>query len=275
MRANGIRTWGETTLSWCGYADDIVLFLLSLEGISAATELLDLTFTAFGLTINVSKTETMTINQEQYHDSIICLREEQLKNVKEFKYLGAVLNHHQPNTGEAEVNQRIQLAIVKFAQMSNLLQNFQINLRVRIFFLNSFVRSRLTYSCHQNWNLTSLQYDRLDVTYRKFLRRMVRGGFRYVDEVNNDFRYVISNNQLHTICGTSDVNVFIKQQQRNYAAHVVRMPSGRLSKLLMFNDDKNCKRGRISLTLLDQVIKNENCSIEKFCGLAIAKKNAR
>eukprot|EP00111_Clytia_hemisphaerica_P007839 TCONS_00022791-protein len=104
---------------------------------------------------------------------------------------------------------------------------------------------------------------------------MVRGGFRYVDEVNNDFRYVISNNQLQTICGTSDVNVFIKQQQRNYAAHVVRMPSGRLSKLLMFNDDKNCKRGRISLTLLDQVIKNENCSIEKFCGLAIAKKNAR
>ncbi|XP_066935519.1 uncharacterized protein [Clytia hemisphaerica] len=274
MRASGIRTWGEATLSWCGYADDIVLFLLSLEGISAATELLDLTFTAFGLTINVSKTETMTINQEQHLDSIISLREEQLKNVKEFKYLGAVLNHLQPNTGEAELNQRIQLAIVKFAQMSNLLQNFQINLRVRIFFLNSFVRSRLTYSC-QNWNLTSLQYDRLDVTYRMFLRRMVRGGFRYVDEVNNDFRYVISNNQLHTICGTSDVNVFIKQQQRNYAAHVVRMPSGRLSKLLMFNDDKNCKRGRISLTLLDQVIKNENCSIEKFCGLAIAKKNAR
>eukprot|EP00111_Clytia_hemisphaerica_P012845 TCONS_00037761-protein len=104
--------------------------------------------------------------------------------------------------------------------MSNLLQNFQINLRVCIFFLNSFVRNRLTYSC-QNWNLTSLQYDRLDVTYRMFLRRMVRGGFRYVDEVNHDFRYVISNNHLHTICGTSDVNVFIKQQQRNYAAHVV------------------------------------------------------
>ncbi|XP_066923477.1 uncharacterized protein [Clytia hemisphaerica] len=198
MRASGIRTWGEATLSWCGYADDIVLFLLSLEGISAATELLDLTFTAFGFTINVSKTETMTINQDQYLDSIISLREEQLKNVKEFKYLGAVLNHLQPNTGEAELNQRIQRAIVKFAQMSNLLQNFHINLRVRIFFLNSFVRSRLMHSC-QNWNLTSLQYDRLDVTYRMFLRRMIRGVFRYVDEVNNDFGYVISNNQLHTM----------------------------------------------------------------------------
>ena len=77
------------------------------------------------------------------------------------------------------------------------------------------------------------------------------------------------------LCGTSDVNAFIKQQQRGYVAHVIRMPSDRSSKLLMFNDDKNSKRGRMSLTLLDQVTKNENCSIEKFCGLAISKKNAR
>lgn len=274
MREQNTRNWGETTLSWCGYADDIVLFLLSLEGINAATELLDSTFTTFGLTINVSKTETMTINQDQYFDSIISLRGKQLRNVKEFRYLGAALNYLQPTTGEAELNQRIQLANAKFAEMSNLLQNFQTNLRVRIFFLDSFVRSRLTYSC-QNWNLTSLQYDRLDVTYRMFLRRMIRGGFRYVDEANNDFRHVINNNRLHTICGTSDVNTFIKQQQRGYVAHVVRMPSDRSSKLLMFNDDKNSKRGRMSLTLLDQVTKNENCSIEKFCGLAISKKNAR
>ena len=101
---------------------------------------------------------------------------------------------------------------------------------------------------------------------------MVRGGFRYINEEDNNFRYVINNNQLHSICGTSDVNVFVKQQQRNYAAHIVRMKFGRLSKLLLFNDDKYSKRGRSCLNLLDQVIGNENCTMESFCGLAMSKK---
>ena len=57
-------------------------------------------------------------------------------------------------------------------------------------FLNIFVRSRLCYSC-QNWNLTQHQYDRLDVAYRVFLRRMVRGGFRFRDERNGDYRLVM------------------------------------------------------------------------------------
>ena len=54
--------------------------------------------------------------------------------------------------------------------------------------------------------------DRLDVTYRKFLRRMIRNGFKCIDENNDDFRPVNNNNQLHRICGTKDVNMFIKDQ---------------------------------------------------------------
>ena len=91
-----------------------------------------------------------------------------------------------------------------------------VNLRTRVMFLNSFVRS-------QNWNLTQHQYDRLYMAYRVFLRRMVRGGFRFCDESNGDFRYVVNNDRLHQICGTSDLNLFIKLQQRNYALHVIRM----------------------------------------------------
>ena len=79
----------------------------------------------------------------------------------------------------------------------------------------------MCYAC-QNWNLTQSQYDRLDVAYRVFLRRMVRGSFRFQDERNGNYRYVISNLRLHEICGTSDLSSFIKSQQRNYAMHVIR-----------------------------------------------------
>ena len=67
-------------------------------------------------------------------------------------HLGAYINCPEPSTGDSEINQRIQLACGKFAELSNLLQNFHINLRTRISFLNCFVRSRLTYAC-QNWCL--------------------------------------------------------------------------------------------------------------------------
>ena len=55
-------------------------------------------------------------------------------------------------------------------------------------------------------------------TYRTFLRRMVRNGFKQVDRDSNDFRLVISNDALHTTCGTRDVSHFIKTQQSNYAS---------------------------------------------------------
>ena len=50
--------------------------------------------------------------------------------------------YDEPNTGDSEINQRIQLSQSKFAEMLNLLQNFSINLRTRVMFLNSVVCSR-------------------------------------------------------------------------------------------------------------------------------------
>ena len=85
---------------------------------------------------------------------------------------------------------------------------------------------------------------------------MVRGGFRFRDETNGDYSYVISNVRLHELCGTSDLSSFIKCQQRNYAMHVIRMPFGRNVKSLLFNDDKYVLRGRPAKTLIDQVTQN-------------------
>ena len=87
-----------------------------------------------------------------------------LSNVSEFQYLGAYRDCNQLNTGEKEINHPIQLANAKFQQMSNLIRDFRINLKTRILFLNSFVRSRLVYAC-QNWNLTQQQLDRVDAAY--------------------------------------------------------------------------------------------------------------
>ena len=83
--------------------------------------------------------------------------------------------------------------------------------------------------------------------YRVFLRRMVRGGFRFQDKkmAVTDMSLVHSTQylRLHEICGISDLSSFIKSQHRNYAMHVIRMSWERSIKSLMFNDDKYVLRG--------------------------------
>ena len=129
-------------LEWCGYADDLVLFINSQPGLQNATEILDTLFSKFGLSINTTKTETMIINfheEANYPESIITLRGIPLKNVTEFRYLGCCIKYDEPNNGETEVNQQIQMSQWKFFEMSNLLQNFSIHICTRVTFLNSFV----------------------------------------------------------------------------------------------------------------------------------------
>ena len=130
----------------------------------------------------------------------------------------------------------------------------------------------IRYSC-QNWTLTSAQYDRLDTVYRRFLRRMIRGGFsRQTDCEENQFKFKLTNNKIHNICNTIDLSEFIKTQQKSYAAHLIRTSMERSTKKLLFNDDKYVKVGRTVPSLLDQVIMNNNTTIEGFCNDAMRRK---
>ena len=74
----------------------------------------------------------------------------------------------------------------------------------------------------------------------------------------------MSNVKIQSICGTSDVSCFIRKQQKNFAAHVVRMEMDRSTKKLMFNDDTNHRTGRLTPTLIEQVLKNENSTLDNF-----------
>ena len=276
MRTKKTATDATAQLPWIGYADDLVLFLLDIESLKVATELLNEIFESFGLKINKLKTETMILNHHvignDYPTSIISLGDTPLKNVADFTYLGSNINNEEPSTGDGEINNRIQIATSKFNEMSNLLQNHRINIHTRVKFLDSYVRSRLTYAC-QNWNLSSNQFERLNTTYRSFLRRMVRNGQKYVNEAGNDYRMFISNARLHLICGTNDLDCFVRRQQKNYLSHVVRMNCERSIKQLTFNNDTYKKRGRPIKTLLDQVTDELSISIDEFCTLALKGKD--
>ena len=124
MRNNSLQSWGTSEIPWCGYADDLVLYLLSLEGLQKYIELLEEIFSVFGLVINNTKTETIILNADVVLPSIAKLRGVDLKIVSIFRYLGAYINCQQPHTGEGEINQRFQFACNNFLNYPTFCKTF-------------------------------------------------------------------------------------------------------------------------------------------------------
>ena len=105
------------------------------------------------------------------------------------------------------------------------------------------------------------------------LELKICGGYKRVDAAGdeNQFKFKITNEKLHNICGTHNVSEFIRNQQCNYAGHLVRTSMERSTKQLLFNDDRYTKVGRTVPSLLEQVVQNNNTTIEKFCNGAMSK----
>ena len=80
---------GYYSADWIGYADDIVLMFKDKSSLQRGIDLLTETFKRYQLSINVSKTKTMTINStsEDYPSTIAQLNGVEIKNC--FWYLGS------------------------------------------------------------------------------------------------------------------------------------------------------------------------------------------
>ena len=89
------KLWVSSTIPWCGYVDDLILFMLDIHSLQRATTILDEVFTNYGLCINLSISETMILNdillEDEHPDTIISLDNVPLQNSTEVKYLGSYI----------------------------------------------------------------------------------------------------------------------------------------------------------------------------------------
>ena len=193
-------------------------------------------------------------DEELYPHSICTMKQINIENVKKFKYLGCQIDFKQSGLGQSEISNRINSANSAFQQHKYLLRNFHISLKTRVKFLNSFVRTRLTYGC-QCWSCTKAISQKFDSCYRQMLRKMIWRGFERFEK-DNDFSYKICNIQLHKICKTEDVSTFIQQQQTKYLAHTIRRPNNTATKQLTFESCKRTKKGRKPNTLTSNVVQS-------------------
>ena len=115
------------------------------------------------------------IKWKEYPSSILNINDHRIDNKSSFKYLGTKLTNYQPSAGNTEIKHRKIQASIAFNENRKLLKNYRINLQTRIHFLNSLVRSRLTYNC-QTWPLTKAQTGTLNASYVRYLRELLRNG---------------------------------------------------------------------------------------------------
>ena len=108
--------------------------------------------------------------------SIIQLDNKTVQNTQQFRYLGAQIRFDNNDTGDAEINTRIEQAKAKFASRKRFFCSYKIRLATRILAFNAEVRSRLTYGC-QCWTITARNFGRIDDVYNQFLRSMIRNGW--------------------------------------------------------------------------------------------------
>ena len=272
--------------SYAGYADDLVLNSWNIEDLQIMAHTLNDVLLEFGLQVNSSKTETVIWNWKEdvdgpYPDSILQINNKSILNSKYFKYLGVWIEYNDIHIGQRETENRLNSAKAAFAENKSLLMNHSIRLHTRIKFLNGLVRSRLTYGCH-SWRPTEPEINKIDSTYNRFLRRMVRHGFDRINppsqnnvqseesdhdnsqEQEPDWRYEINNETLHNITKTVSIREYFEQQQHNWISHCIRRDNDEVSKMLTFHTTMNRLRGRSSASILQRVVKRSSLDRGQF-----------
>ena len=153
-----------------------------------------------------------------YPTSIASIDGDELENVLGYRYLGCEIYANESNTGDNELNLRIDAGEIKFHSLAHHFLNQKINLKIRVNMLNSLVRSRIVHAC-PTWILSQVQMGKINAVYNRMLRKMIKGGFRRRE---NSWSYVLKNEDIIQMVKTITLESFSNIQQRNYAAHIVR-----------------------------------------------------
>ena len=132
---------GTEIVRWLLYADDLVLFCISIAEAQDIMNIMNITCKRFGLTISFKKTKVMQFNSDT-SDINIVVDGTELGIVSEFCYLG----HTIFNDGRNSNDLRIAKATAKFYELKGVLCDKEVHMSIRTKILEACVRPRLTYA---------------------------------------------------------------------------------------------------------------------------------
>jgi hypothetical protein len=210
----GVQLCGRTTNN-LRFADDIDLVTENMEDLQRITTNIDLQSKRFGLNINTEKTKVMSIGKE-HEDLQITVGGNQLEQVPEFVYLGAVIS--EDGSCEADIKRRIGLAAGTFGNLTTIWKAKNITIKTKVKVYETMVVPILLYGS-ECWSLKKTDERKIQTAEMSWLRRMI--GISRLQRIRNE---VI---RKHLGQETSLVHR-IQERRLKWFGHVSRMSQERL-----------------------------------------------
>ena len=232
---------------WCMLvADDMVIIGESEQEVESVLEQVREALESKGLKVNRDKTEHMESRWkgEQEGASRVKLQNGLLNKMKEFKYLGALVEEGEEL--DREVERIAQAGWCKWREASGILCDKRMPMKLNRKYYSTVVRPVMTYSA-ECWALKKSQEQKLSVTEMKMLRMMC--GVTRRDRVRNEY--------VRGSLGVESIADKMAQSRLRWFGHVSRKDEvDVVKKVWCLDREVKLSRGRPEQTW-DGVVKND------------------
>ena len=226
------------------FADDIDLIGRSEEELQDLTSRLEKSASAFGMEISSEKSKILVNSNSETKTTNIVMNGETLEEVKEFKYLGALINSE--GTSAKEIKTRLAIALASMAKLTNIWKSRDIKMSTKIKLYRSLVTSIATYGC-ESWTLTEDTQRRIQAFEMKCFRKILN--ISYKEHKTNEY---VWNEVISHVGKQEPLHTTIRKRKMKWFGHVTRHNS--LSKtILQGTVEGGRKRGRQKKSWTDNI----------------------
>ena len=239
---------GTDVVGILAYADDVVLWSDDKSDLQTATSTLSEIMDRWGIKINTNKSKTQVIQpieSNSYYTSDITIRKEKLEQVRNFIYLGSVID--EDTTLDKDIKNRIKGAYSNLKQFLHLWKNRSISKKTKRTIFEACVVSRLLFGCI-SWALTVQLLKKLNKTYIRLVKVAmgIPGVINTPQRCRNHKQEItasqktryISQKESLRLSGMGPLQAKIDIRLLHFVGHIARMGSERVPNKILFGKYK-------------------------------------
>lgn len=163
-----------------------------------------------GMKVNTNKTEVMISSREGNEDINITAEDGQrIEQTREFKYLGSILAEE--GGTEKAVRQRVKAVWQKWREVSGVILDRKIPLKLRMKIYKSVLRPVLLYGA-ETWSLRKKEEDILERTEMRMVRWIA--GISLLERRESE--------DIRKMCGIGNIREKAREARLRYYGHIIR-----------------------------------------------------
>ena len=180
--------------------------------------------------MKINKRKTKILRTNATCETPIMLEGETLEEVKDFRYLGSIVDTH--GGTEADVKKRISKARVAFHLLRNVWKSKVIGETTKIRLFNTNVKSVLLYGA-ESWRINKTTLIRIQTFVNHCLRRILQ----------IHWMYRVSNKDLWDRTHQAQIEIEILKRRWGWLGHTLRKPITNITRQVLMWNPKARERG--------------------------------